>query len=1232
MESLNILHLSDFHIGNFRYEDPTSLAYKIVDTLVSQHRKVDIVIVSGDLFDGRSKTDEVDLEKAVTLFSTLVKSLRSENISPDFFDENCVLFVPGNHDLKRKVGMEYEKYDEFISRFYNARSSNLVIEVDKYNWICAFPEKKIAVLGFNSCRLEIEKAKDKDLKWVQDIDFSSVSTDPPIIKNIIIQHLERQIKWDDYGYINPTEMNNLFYSLRQHIPDYIDYNLIATFHHHFYPFPEIVTSHPDASFIRNYQEVLEKFQRYQIKLVLHGHKHLSIQRAITDNKYFDNPDSVIYVLSAGSVGCKDVYNPSFQIFRVFEKNSPILLEGEKYDFNDEELNAVKPIILPPQAREEKSLDSALIDLLKADSAKLFNEYYKITDDFETSINNSPIPKIIEEIGKVITVFKDIQVELRKNPLYIYSILMAINYRVIFHLNLHSPSNEHKNLLNRIEQSILKNIGRREYADNLLQFLSADSNLTFDKKYQSIIKNVLNSEKRNSAYISITAFICDLFMNIGFYGEHYFDKENLKYKVNITLEPDLFYSSIPNDSLKISANVDRRSVLLNFKCKNPTVHKIAVLIVKDFEMRLNRLEESLKEIKLKLYYLIPKVQTDKYHLENYQFEAYIPTLLPLLTGDNLYKQKEVFIRELVQNAIDATLLRRRLNPQETLENIRIEFGVEERGNNQVKFFKISDSGTGMSSFTIERYFTSIGRSFYVSEEFDDLKKKKSIVYNAISNFGIGFLSSFMVCREIKVSTRSIFDEDDTDGLEIEIPNYDGCFFINKKERDTYGTDITLYEDHRKLLNFARFSDYIKSVFLGLPLNLEVVNTLDSTKSFSVESFSLHRRYLKNVKDEGKLIFYVPFSEESGSAFHMTWSELLSSSVESIPKFGVWIDFSSILGKRKEAFTMNTNQGLRISEGLNLIKDSKRGSLPAGVITNFPSSFIQLDVAREKIMSLKENVTLNDLKTFFVQQIKEFLASKSKNLLDNSVMHINQIIESVRMLTEDANTLTREMYIVKIQYIESRLVFTIVKHKDIDVTHSGEGVCFFDTSNADNIYSILEFFSNIFLELRPEDIEKNTLEDLEQQFLKIFGEDAGKQLFFDVRDLFEFFNIRDVNKIMTQISEIKRAQLKETIKKKERVRLQTSLDAIKVSDLSASHRPWRKREFDSKRPEDSIRYKQIFKLILELQSKYSTRSIRSDSNSKLFVGAWVLRELIMHEIPVKDYSTFKWELKLEELNRE
>jgi len=1044
MTNLNILHLSDLHIGNFRYADPRTLAVKIANTLDDFSRKVEVIVVSGDVFDGRRKEKdfEEDSVNAINFFNTLIDQLKAQELVSNAFSNEDILFVPGNHDLYREKGREYERYDKFINEYYPlGRKKNIVKYSDKYSFYYAFPSKKIIILGLNSCKIEIEKITNEDLKWIDTLDLSVFSESDEIRKKIKEEKIKEK-KWDDFGNIDTIEMANLFTKIKKGVPNLSEYTIVATFHHHFYPFPEIINKQGDPSWIRNYQEVVDNFQRHKVVLVLHGHKHLPIQRAITDNKYFNNPDSVIYVLAAGSAGCKDVFQPSFQWLRIYDKQSAKIADIQRYEFKDEELGNVSSFSLPPQKHEDISVASRLFDTLQTEDSALYEKYKNITDDFEQIYEDNNINKIIDVVGNLLTIFKDINKELQSDPKMVYILLLAINYRVIYLNKSRKPSMSLKLdiPLSRIGKALNDIKLDTNYTHNLLEFLSSNSNKELDdKNYEKIMKKVKTTEKKISSYVSIAVFFTDLFLSISQYGEYYFEKEGIKHKINISLGKDLFYDNIPNQTISIEGNIDRRAIIMNFKCKDPTVHKIAVLIVKDFEMRLNKFEESLKEINLKLYYLLPKVTPDKYDLDNFHFDAYIPTLLPLLTGDNLYKQKEVFIRELVQNCIDAVLLREKLEPEKDFsKTIKIELGVEKRGLNNVKYFKIIDEGIGMTKFTIERYFTSIGRSFYVSEEFEDLQKDNKITYKPISNFGIGFLSSFMVCKEIVVRTRSTLDN--TKGLEIQIPNYEGCFFIRNFEKDLIGTEITLYEDSRDLFDFDKFTEYIKYVFINIPLKLEIIDKISVKKSFEIESFAFQKDLIgKNLRINRELILFIPFTDTGIGS--LSWRDLIFEDIAKIPKFGLFIEFANF-----NSGQISLNQGLRIAQGSTPL--TQFDDYPAQFV-NYPSSFIQLDVAREKIINIKYGINLSDDAIFdcIKSQIDGYL-NFPKFLNETTPFEVNsQLLFLKYGLRQKSLDFIESGYIMQIER-EDELSFKInilPKSKIVLKKIENKNVAYFDNSN-------------------------------------------------------------------------------------------------------------------------------------------------------------------------------------------
>lgn len=134
------------------------------------------------------------------------------------------------------------------------------------------------------------------------------------------------------------------------------------------------------------------------------------------------------------------------------------------------------------------------------------------------------------------------------------------------------------------------------------------------------------------------------------------------------------------------------------------------------------------------------------------------ILELLTGENLYDNRDVFVRELLQNAIDATLLRGEMDPDFKPEESRIDFSEWNDKDGNI-WFRIDDEGTGMTMGMLQRYFLRVGNSYYSSKEIErDLRDHhKTEKYHGISRFGIGFLSCFLNGDYAEVSTL-YFDSD------------------------------------------------------------------------------------------------------------------------------------------------------------------------------------------------------------------------------------------------------------------------------------------------------------------------------------------------------------------------------------------------------------------------------------------------------------------------------------------
>lgn len=141
-------------------------------------------------------------------------------------------------------------------------------------------------------------------------------------------------------------------------------------------------------------------------------------------------------------------------------------------------------------------------------------------------------------------------------------------------------------------------------------------------------------------------------------------------------------------------------------------------------------------------ILNKIEHKSFDSVDLQFSMDYLAVSNLLMGENLYTDKKCALRELIQNSLDAVLLKKEIYKNSGYEPlIKIAYS-----DNEVA---VQDNGIGMTDSEIEDYFLNIGHSFYRSNDFKNL----SVSYKPISHYGIGFLSSFLLSDSVTVKTTS-----------------------------------------------------------------------------------------------------------------------------------------------------------------------------------------------------------------------------------------------------------------------------------------------------------------------------------------------------------------------------------------------------------------------------------------------------------------------------------------------
>jgi molecular chaperone HtpG len=179
----------------------------------------------------------------------------------------------------------------------------------------------------------------------------------------------------------------------------------------------------------------------------------------------------------------------------------------------------------------------------------------------------------------------------------------------------------------------------------------------------------------------------------------------------------------------------------------------------------------------------------YMYHNISFQLEDERIMELIMGVNLYADRYLFLRELMQNAVDSCRYRTAIYlknkclgdyvPHVTIRLIRRCEG---------EYIEVGDNGMGMSQEVVCDYFAKVGRSYYRSKQFLKDRRNQGFDFQPISQFGIGVLSVFMVSDRLEVETKAV---DNSEGpISITIDDAAKLFWFKNGNRTEPGTTMRL----------------------------------------------------------------------------------------------------------------------------------------------------------------------------------------------------------------------------------------------------------------------------------------------------------------------------------------------------------------------------------------------------------------------------------------------------------
>ncbi|MDH6064244.1 molecular chaperone HtpG [Umezakia ovalisporum] len=240
------------------------------------------------------------------------------------------------------------------------------------------------------------------------------------------------------------------------------------------------------------------------------------------------------------------------------------------------------------------------------------------------------------------------------------------------------------------------------------------------------------------------------------------------------------------------------------------------------------------------------------LEQGTISIHTENIFPIIKK-SLYSDHQIFLRELVSNAVDAIQKLNMVSRAGEFTGDTSEPEILIAIDKDKKSLSISDNGIGMTAEEVKKYINQV--AFSSAEEFIHKYEGKSD-QPIIGHFGLGFYSSFMVAKKVEIDTLSY-----KEGGQAVHWTCDGspAFTLDESSRTTRGTTVTLtlQEDEEEFLEPARIKNLVKTYcdFMPVPIKLEgeVINKQkapwrESASNLTEEDYLEFYRYLHPFQEE------------------------------------------------------------------------------------------------------------------------------------------------------------------------------------------------------------------------------------------------------------------------------------------------------------------------------------------------------------------------------------------------
>lgn len=426
---------------------------------------------------------------------------------------------------------------------------------------------------------------------------------------------------------------------------------------------------------------------------------------------------------------------------------------------------------------------------------------------------------------------------------------------------------------------------------------------------------------------------------------------------------------------------------------------------------------------------------------------------------LYSDHEIFLRELVSNAVDAT---QKLKTLSRLGESKAELGdltIQVAIDKEAKTITVTDRGIGMTAEEIEKYINQL--AFSGAEEFVKKYEDKSDGAAIIGHFGLGFYSSFMVAERVEIISKS-----HVEGSEAAHWSCEGNpeFELGTAEKDDRGTDIVLHisEDGLEFLEENRLRQLLDKYCKFLPIPIQFGTKEITEKVGEGEEAKEEKKTVADIINNPDPAWTKMPTELEDKDYNAFYREMYPSTFEE-PLFHIHLnvdypfDLTGILffPRLKPNMEIQRNK-IQLYQNQVYVTDNLEGIVPDfltllhGVIDskdiplNVSRSYLQSDGAVKKISGHITKKVADKLEELFKKDRKDF-ESKWKD--------IKMIIE-YGMLSDDKFNDRAKKFALNQTVNDEYFIFDeyVAKVKDLQTDKDGNLVMLY-AANADAQHSFI-----------------------------------------------------------------------------------------------------------------------------------------------------------------------------------